>query len=429
MREVVSSLSVARRAKVQEFLEYLVLKGAKPATVECYLEAIRTLGADGKPYEELTREDLVEWMRRLPQMRRDGKNGGRYHPNTVEKLKRLGKSFLLWVHTSGDRSRGVPEVLRAVRYRQPRMDLRKDILSEEEIRKLVDAAERQRDRALIFVGYESGCRAGELLGLRLRDVKLDRYGAVLLVKGKTGTRRVRLVQSVPDLQLWLNMHPLKGNPDAPLWISRQGGSRPITKTRFCEILEVCAKRAGLVKHVHPHLLRHSRATHLASVLTEAQMREFFGWTKRSQVPAVYVHLSGRDVDGTLLKHYGIEVEEAKRSEALEPVDCPRCQARSPPGAKFCLRCGMALSQEAIAVHKEPSEVADELIGLLIRELIKSEPERLERILQSPEVKQRLSELESGESTSCKEAHLSKGTIKRKGREVILEGYEQIKTNR
>jgi integrase/ribosomal protein L40E len=392
MRSMLQGLSSARQRKVEEFLKEKVLQGREPTTIRCYLEAILTLGTDGKPYEELTREDLLEWMQRLPYLRKDGKNGGKYHPNTVEKLKRLGKSFLLWVHNNGDGRKEVPETLKVIRYKQPRIDLRKDILSEEDVRKLVDAAERQRDRALIFVCYESGARAGELLSLRLRDVKLDRYGAVLLLKGKTGTRRIRLIQSVPDLQLWLNMHPFKDDPDAPLWISRQGGVKPITKMRFCELLKTCARRAGLQKHVHPHLLRHSRATHLASVLTEAQMREFFGWTKRSQMPAIYVHLSGRDVDKTLLRHYGIEVDEAKRSEALEPIDCPRCQSKSPPGAKFCVRCGMALSREAIAAHKEPSEVADELMGLLIRELIRTEPERLERILRSQEIKQRLAEL-------------------------------------
>ena len=389
MREALENLPEARRRKVEEYVEYQILKGASLGTIKRLMEAIRILGCDGKPYEELTREDLNEWMRCLPHARRDGRNGGKYHPNTVELLKRLGKTFLLWVHNDGDGEKEPPEVLKHIRYKQPRMDLRKDILNEAEVRKLVDAAERQRDRALIFVCYESGARAGELRSLRLRDVKLDRYGAVVLVKGKTGARRIRLVQSVPDLQLWLNMHPLKGNPDAPLWISRQRGGRGIGRMRLGEILETYAKRAGLGKHVNPHLLRHSRATHLANVLTEAQMREFFGWTKRSQTPAIYVHLSGRDVDATLLKHYGIEVGEVKKSEVLEPVECPRCQSKSPPGAKFCVWCGMALTQEAIVAHKEPSEVADELMTLLVKEFIRNEPEKLEKILKSPEIRQRL----------------------------------------
>lgn len=390
MKSILQELSPARRKKAEEFVEHLILKGSSLATIKRYLLVIATFGNDGKAYEELAHEDLVEWIRQLPFTRRDGENGGKYHPNTFEMLKRMGKSFLRWVHNAGNGE--TPEVLKCIHYKQPRIDIRKDIVSEDEISKLVNAAERQRDRALIFTGYESGARAGEILSLRLRDVKLDRYGAVLLVKGKTGTRRIRIIQSVPDLQMWLNMHSLKEDPDAPLWISRNGPKRHITKTRFGEILLTCAKRAGIKKHVYPHLLRHSRATHLANVLTEAQMREFFGWTKRSEVPAIYVHLSGRDVDATLLRHYGIEVREEKKAERLRPVKCPRCMGESPVGAKFCLRCGMALSQEAITAHKEPSEVADELMVLLVKEFIRNEPEKLEKILKSPEIRQRLTQV-------------------------------------
>jgi hypothetical protein len=40
----------------------------------------------------------------------------------------------------------------------------------------------------------------------------DSYGAKLLVNGKTGARRVRIVSSVPYLTKWINEHPLKGDP-------------------------------------------------------------------------------------------------------------------------------------------------------------------------------------------------------------------------
>jgi site-specific recombinase XerD len=65
------------------------------------------------------------------------------------------------------------------------------------------------------------------------------------------------------------------------------------------------KSCGLDKQVYPHLFRHSRATHLADKLTEAQMKILFGWAGNSDVPSVYVHLSGRDVEEALLRIYGI----------------------------------------------------------------------------------------------------------------------------
>jgi site-specific recombinase XerD len=66
-----------------------------------------------------------------------------------------------------------------------------------------------------------------------------------------------------------------------------------------------AKMAKIGKNVYPHLFRHSRATHLADKLTEAQMKIYFGWSGRSDVPSVYVHLSGRDVEEAILKLHGV----------------------------------------------------------------------------------------------------------------------------
>jgi integrase/recombinase XerD len=47
------------------------------------------------------------------------------------------------------------------------------------------------------------------------------------------------------------------------------------------------------------------ATHLADKLTEAQMKIYFGWSEGSDVPSVYVHLNGRDVEEALLRIYSI----------------------------------------------------------------------------------------------------------------------------
>jgi integrase/recombinase XerD len=72
-------------------------------------------------------------------------------------------------------------------------------------------------------------------------------------------------------------------------------------------------------------MRHTRATELANILTEAQMKEHLGWVPGSDMPSTHVHLSGRDVDGAILKPYGIAVdEESKVKIALTLTKCPRC---------------------------------------------------------------------------------------------------------
>ena len=107
--------------------------------------------------------------------------------------------------------------------------------------------------------------------------------------------------------------------------------------------------------VGPYLLRHSRATHLANHLTEAQMNAVLGWVQGSNMPAVYVHLSGRDVDRALLAAHGIEEEsrEAKEEDtALKPIPCPRCKTVNPAGALYCSAGSLALSVKAVELIEE-----------------------------------------------------------------------------
>ncbi|MBU0532228.1 site-specific integrase, partial [Candidatus Micrarchaeota archaeon] len=186
-----------------------------------------------------------------------------------------------WIKPHGFEKRKLPE----------------DILAPDEIKKLADSALNPRDRALILLLYESGCRAGELIGLNLKDVKFDEYGAVILLNGKTGMRRVRIIDCVPDLKTWLNNHPRATDPNAPLFLELRGKFKNLgNHATLANILNAAKRRAGLTKRIYPHLFRHSRATHLAKYFTEQELKIIFGWTGGSRMPATYVHLSGADVD-------------------------------------------------------------------------------------------------------------------------------------
>jgi len=110
--------------------------------------------------------------------------------------------------------------------------------------------------------------------------------------------------------------PKKTDKEAWLWPNNERKKdRPITMERFDVILKKAARKARISKRVHSHLLRHSRATFLARFFTEYQMRFYFGWSKTSEVPARYVHLSGRDTDDALFKLYGISADN-------EQMKCP-----------------------------------------------------------------------------------------------------------
>ncbi len=117
--------------------------------------------------------------------------------------------------------------------------------------------------------------------LRTRRLRLT---AVLLVEGKTGGRRVRVIFSASALATWMNHHPARDEPESPLWTSfdRVGSKHRLEYGAVRRILESAAKRCGVKKRVNPHSFRHARASNLANVLTEAQMKEYLGWGRRFQ---------------------------------------------------------------------------------------------------------------------------------------------------
>ena len=260
-----------------------------------------------------------------------------------------------WIRTSLPNGKKLPE----------------ELLTKKDIESLIDSAIHVRDKALIMVLYEGGLRISELLNLKLKNVEFDRYGAILIVHGKTGWRRIRLIAAVPYLSNWIMHHPLKNNPESPLWVgigSRNYG-KPLKYDAVRMLLRKIAKRAGLKKRVNPHIFRHSRATELAKYLTEAQLREFFGWTKDSEMPAIYVHLSGRDTDRAILRIYGkLTDEELREEEPIKPKKCIFCGTENPSEAEFCVKCGRPLNIRA-AMKKEAEE--EKLLRMMSPEVIEA----------------------------------------------------------
>jgi hypothetical protein len=111
-----------------------------------------------------------------------------------------------------------------------------------------------------------------------------------------------------------------------------------------KIIKETLPKAGLTnKHRRLYILRHSRATHLANHLTEAQMCIFFGWQLGTKVVRRYIHLSGKDVDNTLIAlNEGagqIKTEEYK----LKSILCKRCSETISPGMNFCSRCALPVN--------------------------------------------------------------------------------------
>ncbi len=267
----------------------------------------------------------------------------KYVPYSKKVYKLAVRRFYKWLRKTED----YPPEVRWIPMRMhgsQKHRLPEELLTQEDVRAMIEAASGPRYRAMVAVLYESGTRITELAMLKLKHVQFDSYGAQLHVTGKTGSRRVRIISSVPYLTAWINAHPQKNDPNAYLWVTSTG-KLPKYNT-ITSALNSVAARAGVRKRVNPHSFRHSRATHLANHLTEAQMKEYFGWVQGSDMAAVYVHLSGRDVDDALLRMHGVKKEQTEKPDGqLKLKPCPRCRTDNPCTNRFCSLCGLPLDEK------------------------------------------------------------------------------------
>jgi len=170
---------------------------------------------------------------------------------------------------------------------------------------------------------------------------------------------------------WLNHHPVRDNPDSPLWTSfdEVGSKRRLEYGALRKMLSSTARRCGIKKRVNPHSFRHARASNLANVLTEAQMKEYLGWVGDSRMAAIYVHLSGRNVNNALFKLNGIKTEGEINEEErpLKACNCERCHEVNPPTNRFCSKCGSPLDVRTALQVQTEQEKTDQIMNKLFED--------------------------------------------------------------
>jgi len=310
-----------------------------------------------KPFEDFIEDDLKEFLRQI--------EFSDYSPWTKRDFRITIKRFWRWLERAEDYPRIVKWIkttLDKTKIMQP-----SELLNEKDIGLLIEAAAHPRDRAIIAVAWETGCRAGELLTLRIRSFKNEGEVCQLDVMGKTGARRVPIVASVPHLTKWLSFHPDKDNPDSPLWMSigPVRKSEYLTHPAYLRLLKNLARKVGVNKRIYPHLFRHSRATFLANHFTEAQLKHFFGWTQRSNMAATYVHLSGRDIQNSVLSMYGRSVKNETNKPQINLTTCGRCGFENSNLSKYCSRCGSPSTDKEVITLNQRLEAYDNLLSSLL----------------------------------------------------------------
>jgi site-specific recombinase XerD len=209
---------------------------------------------------------------------------GRWKPATAHNRYRALASFFRWLVDEGE-IRESP----MARMRPPRLpEAPPAVLRDDEQRRLLEACERdrtfagRRDEAILRVFMDTGARRGEILGLKLDDVDLDR--GILTVTGKGSRTRVVAIgaQTVRAVDRYLRArgkHSAAVRPE--LWLSRKGVLR---ESGLAELVRDRGRQAGIPGRLHPHQFRHAYAhSMLAAGMQETDLMAIAGWRSRDML--------------------------------------------------------------------------------------------------------------------------------------------------
>ncbi len=235
----------------------------------------------------------------------------------IERWKDLdtprARNFIAHMHKSGLSGRSIQRALSAARtfynylareqvvttnpflgLRPPKQNKRlPDALSTDQVALLVSVKAREplalRDRAIMELFYSSGLRLSELVNLDLAH--LDRRQALVRVRGKGGKSREVPVGrlALRALEEWMGQRAeIAAEQEPALFVTRNG--RRMSGRAVQYRIKYWGRRQGLDVSVHPHMLRHSFASHLLESSGELRaVQELLGHANISTTQ-VYTHL-------------------------------------------------------------------------------------------------------------------------------------------
>ncbi len=277
--------------EVKGFLRHLRLRrGYSENTVKAYEDDLNKLAEflerEGIPLEEIT----------LPALDRFVASLAGYSPATRERVIAALRSFFKYLLAERGWEVNPAELLELPKKpkRLPKA------LTLEEVERLLEAPDPStplglRDKAILELLYSSGLRASELCGLRLLDLDLEE--GFVRVSGK-GSKE-RLVPFGVHAARALGEYLTRGRPrlakgDAPwLFLNSRGGK--LSRVGLWKILRKYALKVGLGGKVHPHVLRHTFATHMLIGGCDLRtLQELLGHASLSTTQ-IYTHLKPQEL--------------------------------------------------------------------------------------------------------------------------------------
>lgn len=259
----------------QRMIEDMQLRNLSPHTVEAYVQSVARFAKHfGRSPDQLTGEQVRAYLLHMVQEERA--SWSRYN------IARCALQFFYQV------TLGRKERFEKLPYtRQPKR--LPTVLSPEELRRLFEVAGRDlKHKALLMTLYASGLRISEALSLKPTDIDSRRMMIhVRLGKGN----KDRMVKLSAQLLEVLREYWRVGRPKTWLFPQANDPNRPMNSGSAQRMVSRTAKRAGIIRRVSPHTLRHSYATHLLEAGTNLRTIQLLLGHTNLKTTSIYMHVS------------------------------------------------------------------------------------------------------------------------------------------
>jgi len=262
----------------QRLVEDMTIRRLGPKTQHDYIRHVKSF-ADflGRSPDKATAEDVHRYQLRLASI-----------GTTVPTVNANASALRFFFKVTLKRSDLADEVVSA---REPRR--LPIVLSPEEVSRLLTSATNIKHKALLSLAYATGLRASEVVSLKLTDI--DRERMVIRVEQGKG-KKDRYVMLSPNLlellREWWRAARKKGwMPPGQLWLFPSYRGRHTSGRQLHRIVRLAAGRAGIIKRVGVHTLRHSFATHLLEQKTDIRVIQALLGHKKLDTTALYTRVA------------------------------------------------------------------------------------------------------------------------------------------
>jgi len=322
----------------------------KPNTIRTVIQFLAELskmvGIEKKQFKDMTRDDILLYLDSNRKLENDDpmhKWIGSYNVRRMAIFK-----FFKWLqYPDVDNSKKRSELSELDRKPEciigiPRLKRREiscytpsDLWTQEDDVLFLKYVTNKRDRAYHVMARDTSGRPHEILNLKIKDVVFKNANdgggyqyAQISLNGKTGSRHIPLIQSIPYVKDWLSNHPSRNSVKSPIFVSldkHSMGRKQITPSGlyriyrdykyifFPKLLEdpiipnedKDKIRELLQKPWNPYVRRHSALTEKSTKLKHSILSQHAGWSVNSNMAQKYIHYFGNESSESLLEAYGI----------------------------------------------------------------------------------------------------------------------------